>query len=640
MAAQIFQLRALPGATVTLSIDIQPNISSLEASEISEPTESRSRIICHKRTTTTCNSLTDKNAFKGKGFRLAEVVSRESKTSGEVHIARDFINRADGRRNTVLFMHAEKQGVKGTCKQEKRELVAIKFSRGEDATSSAASVKGDNAVLKHENAVLQFLKGKEIPHVIQPFQEGIFPIPESKRLLLIMKHANCGQEDRNLLPNVCLQDVTSMMLSLAVGLRDAHENGVTHGNINIGTVFFNTIEKHAILGHWKHGRFAENGPPECLPSPSQFLVVEGGILTIAEVRTAEDRYRKDSSDLAIVCMGLVSRNAIHIDFSGDDYVGKDIDQILENVFDKFNKFVSDGNLLLGQRHPVADVIKGLLSGEKDLTEIAALLMESQQPEHEFEGPVLIPAKYLPQEREMVFPINLASVSDTDEKGNQSIGIGAFAAVDTPAKVLVAKYLSHQVPQAYAERLRLIGKGCHLMSAGKGRRSIFNGARKDNGIFDVSFMVENVEVLFILFLCDEFLLFHNNPYASEMMFCCLQAASLINGSYNVKVEHGKSRQERQISVSKFTPNCEFIYKTWQATHLSTYPGHIVETDVVLVRSLRPIKKGEELYIDYGDGTAREFFGVDRFLSAGVFPADSEMKEVERPNRRRRLDTGGH
>jgi hypothetical protein len=170
MAAQIFQLRALPGATVTLSIDIQPNISSLEAPEISEPTESRSRIICHKRTTTTCNSLNDKNAFKGKGFRLAKVVSRESKTSGEVHIARDFINRADGRRNTVLFMHAEKQGVKGTCKQEKRELVAIKFSRGEDATSSAASVKGDNAVLKHENAVLQFLKGKEIPHVIQPFQ--------------------------------------------------------------------------------------------------------------------------------------------------------------------------------------------------------------------------------------------------------------------------------------------------------------------------------------------------------------------------------------------------------------------------------------------------------------------------------------
>ena len=512
MSNQIFKLRALPGVTVTLSVHNQPNSgSALAGSDESESTENRVRVECNKRTSTIRDSIMHTSAFKANGFRLADVISNTSEASGAVRLARDFITRADGSSCSVLFMNAETQEAKNRVSTK---LVAIKFVRG-NGTGSAASAQAEDAVLKHENAVIQYLKVKKVPNVIRPLKDGIFSIPGSNRSLLIMEHANCGEEDRDLLPNISLYELISMMSQLASTLQAVHESKVTHGNICSDSIFFDSIDKLTTLGHWKHGRFAENRPPEYLPSLSKFLVVEDGKLAIEEVRNPEDRYRKDASDFASVGMALMSRNSC-IDVLS--FVGKDIDQTLQDLTDTFNKYVCDENQLLCISHPLAEVIKGLLTGQKDLAETFALLSENQQALHKFSGPTSVPGIYVAEEREMLFPVDLLSVEGTDEKGNQSIGIGAFAAVDTPPKSLVAKYLSHKVRRAYAERLRSRGKGCHLISWGKGRRIILDGARECNGVFDHHFMVEHVEVSFISILCDQFIvtIFHSKRLLKS---CC-------------------------------------------------------------------------------------------------------------------------
>jgi hypothetical protein len=89
--------------------------------------------------------------------------------------------------------------------------------------------------------------------------------------------------------------------------------------------------------------------------------------------------------------------------------------------------------------------------------------------------------------------------------------------------------------------------------------------------------------------------------------------MIQGSYEVKVAvHPSDHTLNRVYVRRKKVNCRFQAKTWQSERLSYYPGNPERTEVILVYATDSVKKGEQLYIDYGDQSAKEFFGVESIL----------------------------
>lgn len=110
--------------------------------------------------------------------------------------------------------------------------------------------------------------------------------------------------------------------------------------------------------------------------------------------------------------------------------------------------------------------------------------------------IYVPAKFVSEEREMMYPLVLTTTRCNDENEKVVQGIGAKAAVHTPNKALIAKHGGNEVSGYLAEKLRLNKKGFHIITAGPSRNFTINGNREDNGVFDLAYYVEIVEVLYL------------------------------------------------------------------------------------------------------------------------------------------------
>ena len=89
--------------------------------------------------------------------------------------------------------------------------------------------------------------------------------------------------------------------------------------------------------------------------------------------------------------------------------------------------------------------------------------------------------------------------------------------------------------------------------------------------------------------------------------------MINGPYTVNRVYDQEEQKQKTMVRKFQPNCVFQHRKWEPKPRSYHPGKTPETDAILVRATSVLKPGEILYVDYGDQTAKEMFGVEKILN---------------------------
>ena len=93
----------------------------------------------------------------------------------------------------------------------------------------------------------------------------------------------------------------------------------------------------------------------------------------------------------------------------------------------------------------------------------------------------------------------------------------------------------------------------------------------------------------------------------------QHAQGSNGPYIVNRVYDQEEQKQKTMVRKFQPNCVFQHRKWEPKPHSYHPGKTPETDAILVRATSVLKPGEILYVDYGDQTAKEMFGVETILN---------------------------
>ena len=76
------------------------------------------------------------------------------------------------------------------------------------------------------------------------------------------------------------------------------------------------------------------------------------------------------------------------------------------------------------------------------------------------------------------------------------------------------------------------------------------------------------------------------------------------------------------------------RNWPAERLAYCPGSPLQTDVVLVRAICDLLQNDQLFVDYGDQSAKEFFGVDTILGVHESHPDDLPAETERDSKCRK------
>lgn len=314
-------------------------------------------------------------------------------------------------------------------------------------------------------------------------------------------------------------------------------------------------------------------------------------------------------------------------FTSGNFLGAPFPEVVQEVCNRFNHFVCDLSLRVFTQDPATAAIEALLTGASSLVQVKQLLhsaaASAQSENSETLEELVVGARFVKNEHEMMYPVSLKPVECVDNKGKKSHGYGAFALVDMKEGDLVAEYTACTVPSPLAETLRENHKGCHFKTTGPTRTKIFYGARQENGINDIVYMSQNGQVLFFL------IHFSGLPCPVPLLyFFFWQVASMIQGSYEVKVvPHPTDHTLNRVYVRRKRANCRFHAQTWQSERLSYYPGNPERTEVILVYATDFVKKGDQFLIDYGDQSAKEFFGVESILGTDE-PWPTQENETSR------------
>ena len=506
MHDQIAEARMFFGDKIVVRtfLDGQDNVSQL----LPLPEFQRTALRTDRHNASIIDSIRDGKIFnvKSQGFRLATVVAHK-----DGKVARSFIHRADGGAAAVHRLYAVSEDKAG--KITTKEHVAVKVPFG---STNVGALKSSETILQHEFKVLERLQQGGVSIGPKPYKQGLYPIgggPQSS--ILIMEDLEICEEYCALLNCISTQDLIQILRSGVNGLGQAHIAGVTHGHVNKGSFVFNWCTKNFRMGGWKYSLLDGECPQNLSRANSpNFLTLEDGKFNVAEVCSSEDAKRKDFVDFAGVILELLSRSTLSITFVGDSFelevedgsnrfnsdnlIGLPVERVLQDLLDRFNKFVCDPSQQISTDSKLVEVIELLLVGQfqaADMELMLAALTDDLPKPDERVSEKHVPAIFCQGERELIFPLRLGPVDCFDDKGNLSQGYGAYTAAPTPHGSLVAKYLSFAVSPPVAEQLRVNGAGMHLKTTGPRRDTIYHGARLGNGIFDIDFAVQNIEVVF-------------------------------------------------------------------------------------------------------------------------------------------------
>lgn len=191
-------------------------------------------------------------------------------------------------------------------------------------------------------------------------------------------------------------------------------------------------------------------------------------------------------------MSFLSRDAFNFDLA--NHLNTEISSVLQTLCSTFNTCVCDESQKISSDGPFSNIIQNLLKGqisaEGALTELNEWIL--QQP-FQLEEEELLPAVFIQQEREMMYPIRLYKSACSDEHGQEFQGVGAKAVEETPIGAIMAKYGGGEISDSLSEHLRLVKRSHHIKTAGPTRSVIINGDRENNGVFDLPYYIQNVEV---------------------------------------------------------------------------------------------------------------------------------------------------
>ena len=503
MHDQIAEARMSPGDKVVIRtfLDGQENVS-----ELPRPSEvQRTALRADRRNDSMLGSIREGKVFKMDHFRIATVdVLKNGK------VARNFVHRADGGAAAVHKLFAVSDGE--TSKSTTKEHVAIKIPFG---STNSGAIKCNETSLRHECSVLQRLQHRGVGIAPKLYKRGLYPIGGPESNVLIMEDLGCCNEHRSLMKCINTQDLFHILRSGVNGLLETHHAGVMHGHIDNSSFAFDWCTKNFRMVGWKYASIDGESPEHLSQANSpKYLTLENGKFKVAEVRSSRDAERKDIVNFAGVILEILSRSTLSIKFVDDSFelevedgfnkfhsdtlIGMPFELVVQDLLDRFNQFVCDQSQQISADSTFVDVLELLLVGHLQDADIELMLdaIISDMPKADDRvSEKHVPAVFCKGEREMMFPLRLDAVDCFDDKGNLSQGFGAFTAAPIPDGSLLAKYLSFPVPPPIAEQLRLNGDGMHLKSTGPRRDTIFHGARLNNGIFDISFAIQNIEVIF-------------------------------------------------------------------------------------------------------------------------------------------------
>ena len=260
MAQQLLTAKFFSGIAVTIHLSsIQPVTQSAVVSSQGRTNSERLQTRQDPRVDEVINVIRQKNALDG--FRLTIVLSKEGT------LARRFRWRFSGGSNVVVTMYAEAGQSNGETSQQ---LVAVKIPLGSSTGNKSEilwHLKDEG--LRHENEALQHLVSKRVSNVTKPYKKGIYLLPRSDRVVLMMEQAE-GSDDKSVLQNISQKEIRDLSLSVCTAVVGAHSNHITHGQISVKSIFVDPVNKCAKLGNWKHATYDGKQPPDHLQSETSF----------------------------------------------------------------------------------------------------------------------------------------------------------------------------------------------------------------------------------------------------------------------------------------------------------------------------------------------------------------------------------
>lgn len=634
MHNQILDARLFPGieCIIHTSAERPETLVSHPFQKLVDPV--RQRVCPNQRVDRVIQDVKVSNVLRSKGVRMLDVTSRTNHS-----VARNFVPRVDGSNCAVFLMYA---GYTGQENNGKKEHVAIKIPY--------ESSKRSEVHLRHEAAVLKRLNENNVRHVQRLWDEGIFEV-QADHSVLITRDLRCGEDHNGMLNCIDILDLFSIFSSLASALNGMHSLDMTHGLITMNAVHFNFVTKDIYLCDMKYAESNDLCPVElaCM-KPTKAVIVDDAQIQVVDCESQVDKKRKDCADLGLVFINLLSRTTLSIGFraTGDQFelkvqdgydkftsanlIGSPFLEVAHEMCNRFNHFVCNQSLQISTESPALEALECLLAGTCSLAQVHQILSSAADSamlqNSDSVSEWVVPAKFIKNEHAMMYPVRLKPVECVDNQGRKSLGYGTFAEVDANDGDIVGEYSVCTVPSSLAETLREFRRGCHFKTTGPSRNKIFYGAREENGVIDINFMVQHNQVF-------SYYSFLRCPLRKKYLTVfCWQVASLIQGAYEVKVNiHPTDPTQNTVYVRRKKANCRFQHKIWPSERLPYYPGNPERTDVILVYATEIVKKGDQFFIDYGDQSAREFFGVESILGIDE-PWPIEEDETAKQSRSKR------
>jgi hypothetical protein len=101
--------------------------------------------------------------------------------------------------------------------------------------------------------------------------------------------------------------------------------------------------------------------------------------------------------------------------------------------------------------------------------------------------------------------------------------------------------------------------------------------------------------------------NKNGCADLFFFAKHGPAGLTNCNASVQVKRD-GKGGKRIKVTRFPANAYFETVTLSRPYMLPVPGRHWSNEVILLRALRDLKDDEQIFVDYGNGTMMNMFGV--------------------------------
>ena len=491
-----------------------------------------------------------------------------------------------------------------------RTPVVLKLRNSEDMDAEKATA--------HESKVLRYLQ--KVDGIPKLHGNGTYQSNNSS-FLVLRKESTCPRN----LETLSARRVLQVIHATTSIVNNMHALGLLHNNLHTYNLMYDPISGSIVLGGCQYASVDLEGPESARQRCRDFGINDHSPLKVkpTNVKLMDNAARSskhDSFNLGAIFLSLLYRDLQmfekrrQTDLSSLENLSRQqIAFLVIKGTDTFNSFLDQRSEKLeqGEISVLIQLVCGLLHADPalriDCAEALAILnARTIRPQPQLPKDLIVPAKFNEIIREMQRPTKIKACCDcVDPAGNVIEGMSLWSFGGACAGDLLSTYVGLVYSKSEGDVMFGNGNGTNLKSM------------KINGMD----MVVDSQ-------------WNNNGCADLFFFAKHGPAGLTNCNASIQVKRD-GKGGKRIKVTRFPANAYFETVTLSRPYMLPVPGRHWSNEVILLRALRDLKDDEQIFVDYGNGTMMNMFGVcsgEIVIPRPVAKNGASAKHKKRPRKK--------